>query len=190
MPEANGYDVKEFAPVLHNAIDANNVDDLKKTGNQAGRVVAKRAMKEAIDYATKATQQTGGALKLSFAKGSQEAKDRMAKVRAMKGNGILKDIKKFGRTKIGRTLKNIGKTALKGVANATVDGLATYALGNPIAGSIVGSVANDQINKKIDGLGIGHYINANAGGGDGTLLRRSVPRKKSGAVRGGSFISY
>jgi hypothetical protein len=204
----NGYDVKDFAPLAHELIDSNNVNDLKKLGDHAEQVAVKRIVKEGVKYASeKMKQHYGNGLTMSNGleiesgihkptglrlptKGSQEAKDRMSRVRAMKGNGILKDIKKFGRTKVGRILKHVGKTVLKGVANVAVDGVASYALGNPLAGALVGSVINKPINKQIDGLGIGNYINANAGGGDGTLLRRSVPRKKSGAVRGGSFISY
>ncbi len=64
-------------------------------------------------------------------------KDKMAKLRAMKGQGLYKSLAKKGIKKrpIANALKAVGKEALKGATTAASQAIASYT-GNPMAGEM------------------------------------------------------
>lgn len=170
-----------------------------KTDKQIGNLIKKVAVKRGNDIANGTNQLikkiNGGRL----TKGSKAAKEHMAIIRSMKSGGSLRsDMKKFGRTHVGKALKNVGKNVLKGVADTSLLAAGTAATGNPLGGVVLSAAASPYVNKQIDGLGVrgrrrsvnggavNNYINQDIGAGSYTLINRShTPR-----IKGGSFLTY
>jgi hypothetical protein len=153
-----------------------------KTGHAIGKI-AKKVGQKALDYSIDkgvpmainagASYLSGG----SVLKGSQEARDKMARLRAMRGSGIGKafksvgkSIKKVADSKVGHSIAKIstqaGKRAISvglPVAGTAIGSAIGTAIGGPGFGTAVGGVIDSQVgragasaaNKKIGGKGFG-----------------------------------
>ena len=147
---------------------------------------------------------------VKFKKGSQEAKDHMAKLRAMrkpKSGGNVSDsvnevagkIEKAGKKALSRAksqtkayLKENGKSLLNTAVNA---GAASLAVSNPeLTPAILYGThkLNKAVNKKINGLGVSST--QPLGGGNSTRIVLSDPtvvsNREGKITKGGSFLPY
>ncbi|KAJ1398364.1 hypothetical protein B484DRAFT_438427, partial [Ochromonadaceae sp. CCMP2298] len=153
-----------------------------KTGRAIGKI-GQRVGQKALDYSIDkgvpmainagASYLSGG----SVFKGSQEARDKMARLRAMRGSGIGKAFKSVGKSinkvadsKVGHSIAKIstqaGKRAISvglPVAGTAIGSAIGTAIGGPGFGTAVGGVIGSQVgragastaNKKIGGRGFG-----------------------------------
>ena len=144
-------------------------------------------------------------------KGSQEAKDNMARLRAMRKPTTI-DGGKFSFKKIGRDLKKAAKheatnfindnkrimlkdakEALKTTASVGIGAPITYVTGNPVLGALGASLIMDKsgANKKIDGLGYTPKILQPVGAGDQVIINRTSygkGLKQSRSISGNGFL--
>jgi hypothetical protein len=158
-----------------------------KTGRAIGKI-GQRVGQKALDYSIDkgvpmainagAAYLSGGSVSVSvLQKGSQEAKDKMARLRAMRGSGIGKAFKSVGKSiskvadsKVGHSIAKIstqaGKRAISvglPVAGTAIGSALGTAIGGPGFGTAVGGVIGSQVgkagasvaNKKIGGRGFG-----------------------------------
>jgi hypothetical protein len=154
-----------------------------KTEHAIGKI-AKKVGRKALDYSIDkgvpmainagASYLSGGSV---LQKGSQEARDKMARLRAMRGSGIGKLFKNFGKSiskvansKVGHSIAKIstqaGKRAISAglpVVGTAVGSAIGTAIGGPGFGTALGGVIGSQVgragasaaNKKIGGKGFG-----------------------------------
>ena len=163
---ASGLEGRDFNITkneLANEVKKQGLDYARREGRRAIREniddpIYKQAAKESLNLADRRISATTGAEDLKrlglgmkrpkLVKGSQEAKDYMASIRAKKGAGVGDFFKKVGRYVIPATTGTLG-----GLAGGAATG------GNPagaIAGSAAGSYAGNQLVKKlgIEGAGM------------------------------------
>jgi hypothetical protein len=149
---------------------------ISKIGQRVGQKALDYSIDKGVPVAIKAgaAYLSGGSV---LQKGSQEAKDKMARLRAMRGGGIGSSFKSLGKSiskvansKVGHSIAKIstqaGKRAISvglPVAGTTIGSVFGTAIGGPgcgtaaggVIGSQIGRVGASQANKKIGVKGFG-----------------------------------
>lgn len=179
-------------------IDGDNkgaLQTLKKTGDEAIREQLDK-IDSNVDE-SEATDGKGLKRKAKFVKGSQEAKDFMASLRAkrqQKGTGLVKDIRRGVSHVSKQVIKEVKKPVLTAVKAGLTAGLATASteMGlTPVAGLMAANYLNKKIDKKW-GNGIA-YDAEPLGKGPYTLLNKIKPEmfvsKEPLNATGGSFLA-
>lgn len=131
------------------------VHRLKHAAHEAGRSAMHHGEKVLREHALKAAEDAAQELKTSSVIHPDIVGEGFQSVsRHIKGGSFLKKLKRFGH-KVGKTLKPIGKMALKELAHAGIGALENTPLGVALKNSGVANIATDYVDKQIEGLGVG-----------------------------------
>ena len=130
------------------------VSRLKAAAHDAGRSAMHHGEKILREHALKAAEDAANELKTSAYIHPDIIIDGHGMVvKHIKGGSFLKKLKRFGH-KVGKTLKPIGKMALKEVAHAGISALEATPLGEALKFTPAAKMLTDYTDKQIDGLGV------------------------------------
>jgi len=161
------------------------VSRLKKAAHEAGHAARHHGEKVLREHALQATNDLAKELEESKMISPEIVGEghRMV-MRHIKGGSFLKKLKKFGH-KVGKTLKPIGKMALKDLAHLGISALENTPLGVALKNSGVANITTDYVDKQIEGLGLMGSGRKSKKGSELMKARMARVRadKKGGALR-------